>query len=141
MNREKLQEIRSRTYQEARHTVRDVIDALLEDDEPPRIDRSLRGPVEVTTEDGTSLLYADIWGLFVYADMADVTGNCSWGDAEARGWTVRPLTPEDIGFKVRRWDELEIKERREFRDQAYADLTTWEKEFDLAIDIATRRTP
>ena len=135
MNMKKLQKLRKEGAPSM--FMRDVIDALLEDDEPPRIDRSLRGPVEVTNEDGTVLMYAEIWGLFIYADHRSSIGDCSWEDAENRDWTVRPLTPEDIGAKVRRWDEWTQQER----DGYLSVQGPWDMLANKAIDIATRTTP
>ena len=186
MNRQKLQKLRKEGAQS--QFMRDIIDALLEDDDEPwpeegmvereakvlrdcavrvealggfgqvvdvlrdtandieqsRIDRSLRGWVlcefQGAMDDKTTQMVRYAVEDGTYSGPTKNGGFTSWHDIEAVGWTVRPLTPEDIGFKVRKWYQLTIDEQNEYI-RSVSDYISYEHDFNLAIDIATRRTP
>jgi len=103
--------------------------------EPPRIDRSLRGLVRITDLGGGVGIYdARDKGMYAWDELV-----FTWLSLEEMGWTVRPLTYLDIGFKVRKWHQLEDQEKFEYKDACSLDKT-YEHDFNLALDIATRRT-
>ena len=141
------QKMDSKDWRKEQHNVInnaiEAIDALLEDDEPPRIDRSLRGWVMVEMKNNIRrITWATKNGLNgkTNEDGLGLGQSTAWDAAEQYGWTVRPLTPEDIGFKVRRYGEWTPAERDEYgafvgTGKARGDC------IDLALDIATRRTP
>lgn len=107
-------------------------------DQMPRVDRSLRGPVVVKGAVGEWLRYATVRGL---SDCSLWWANGSlWKDVEAEGYTVRKLTPEDIGYKVRRWDEWTQDERDGYRYVTEVRHASTPTRVDAAIDIATRGT-
>ncbi|MFW5955171.1 MAG: hypothetical protein ACOCSK_00335 [Rhodothermales bacterium] len=110
-------------------------------DSPPRVDRSLRGPCAVTTEDGTMLMYANDHGLSYYSDAAGAVGDMPWDRAEESNIIVRKLTPEDLGHKVRRWHQLSDREQSEYEDGCDGTTLQFGHHYSLAIDIATREVP
>jgi len=104
--------------------------------EPPRVDRSLRGLVRITDLGGGVGVYdARDKGMYAWDELV-----FTWGYLEEMGWTVRPLTPEDIGAKVRypgEWTATEEDELKSFCRGTYDIFSIAGK----AIDIATRTTP
>ena len=118
----------------------DAVLELIDELDPPKVDRSLRGPVMVTGGIGVSWPY--IAGSEELATVIPETGRSvtyTWDEFERYGWTVRKLTLEDIGYKVRRWDEWTETERDEYRN-AFA-MRTYGEVVDSAIDTALKETP
>ena len=112
-----------------------AVEYIISELDPPKVDRSLRGWVVVERSHGEQFVrWAREDGLYV-----TTFGNskeCSWDDLERFGWTVRKLTLEDIGYKVRRWDEWTIEEQHAAPREAYVRLIC-----DYAIDTALKEIP
>jgi hypothetical protein len=116
-------------------------DAADELDPPAKIDTSLRGLIVAVDEnDHVTPFWANEDGLYRSSDMQVRVWD--WPNlidtATHRGWTVRKLTPEDIGFKGRRWDDLSTAQKVGFT-HTVSNEDYCKDIYRAAIDIATRR--
>jgi hypothetical protein len=153
MNREKLEELRRWFQQDESEPgskadaqllvahMLELIDALLEDDDAgcppwpkPRIDRSSRGWVHITDDDGdVFILEARENGVYDRAFLA-----WTWDILEEKSWTVRKLTSEDIEYKPRSLAEWTEAEKAGVRDLLREHFNS--KQVAKVIEIATRQT-
>lgn len=115
--------------------VRDLIDP------PVKIYTSLRGWVLWTRsqdDDMRFVMWAADNGLCESPDSLQPM--FGWEEFARRHEQLTPLTPEDIGYKVRRWGELIESDRIRFEELRWkTDDIASRHVYEVAIDIATRR--
>jgi hypothetical protein len=117
MNKQKIEDLRERLHRvvdtglaKAYHQyIIDLIDACLEDegeeDTGPLLDTSLRGWVFVHDEerDEFAVMQATENGVWFWDDGPGYY----WSDLQNMSWTVRPLTPADLGIEAYTAEEID----------------------------------